>query len=428
MIFRLLTRSLFIRRKQVTLALLAVIMGASVASALVTVLLDTNKQLAKQLRQYGANIMVTPNSTGTRLEVSGISLSDLDGGAVISEKGLYKIKTIFWKYQITGFAPLLSGVVGVGNGPAKAVLTGTWFSKSVDVPGESFSPFITGIDKISPWWKIEGRWIKSRGAGAGSEALVGAGIARRLGLRPGDAFPVRYQGRAVTLQVQGIVTTGGPEDNQIFADLRVAQDLFGLPGKVGRVQVSALITPENAFSRRDPKTMNPKEYERWYCTPYISAISYQIAEALPGTTAKPIGQIADAENNFLNKIQLMMFLITAIVIAASSFGVMTAMTTGVFERRKEIGIMKAIGADPSQVARVFLAEAVLLGLLGGTVGYAVGLSLAKLIGWKVFETAVKVPVSVLPITLTLALCIALAGSILPVRSATRVDTIAALQS
>ncbi|MPN50435.1 hypothetical protein SDC9_198062 [bioreactor metagenome] len=173
--------------------------------------------------------------------------------------------------------------------------------------------------------------------------------------------------------------------------------------------------------------MTPKEYERWYCTPYMDSITLQIDEVLKNGQAKPIQQIAQAENKFLAKMNLLMLLVTVMALLAAALGVMTTMTTTVLERRKESGILKAIGVEIQQVALLFLGEAAAIGLVGGIAGYAAGIGLAKFIGQSVFNAQITPDIQVLPLTIGIAIAVALLGSSLPVWRATRIEPVVVLR-
>lgn len=423
--FKVLLKSFKQRKKRILLAVMAVVMGASLASALINIYLNINEKVGKELRSFGPNIMVEPKSDELQLTIAGEALDSYGSRNYISEKELFKLKKIFWKYNIVGFAPYLSIPVKAGPDGQKVVLTGTWFAKEINVPGEEFKTYKTGVKTISPWWKVNGRWIAD--PGDKTKAMVGVTVAEKFKLKPGDRFTVAYGDKKQQLQVAAVVDAGGSEDKQIFVNLPVAQDMAGLADKVAQVKVSAMIVPEDDFSRRDPKTMSPKEFEKWYCTPYISAIVKQIEEVFPDADAEPIGQIAQAEGNMLSKIKLTVLLVTAIALGASALGVTTVMTTNVMERRKEIGMIKAIGAPNLQVALLFTGEAAAVGLTGGITGFIIGLGLAKVIGASVFAAEIKPEITVLPITLGIALAVALIGSVIPVRRAVATEPVVVLR-
>src|SRR4030067_490314 len=127
------TRETFLRRKKwVVIVFLAVLLGASLASSLLTVYGDVAGKMSRELRSYGANILVRPASTGLELEIGGISYTPPSARVFLDERELPKTKTIFWKHNITGFAPFLSVLAKVNNEPV--VLTGTWVEKTLALP------------------------------------------------------------------------------------------------------------------------------------------------------------------------------------------------------------------------------------------------------------------------------------------------------
>ncbi|MDT8900126.1 ABC transporter permease [Anaeroselena agilis] len=422
MLFRIIWQSLKVRYKRILLAVIAVLMGASVAAALLNVYYSLNDKVGRELKNYGANIIVTPKADALQLEIDGVNYTPVTERQYLDETEIYKIKKIFWKYNIVGFNPYLDTVVQVQG--QNVTLTGTWFDREIAVPKEAFKTVEAGIKTVAPWWQVEGNSIA---ADDRQHVIVGAALAEKFGLKPGDNVEFTYNQQRRSMQVSGIVNTGGPEDNQIYANLAVVQELLGLPNKYSQLKVSALITPDDGLARKNPDAMTQKEYIRWYCTPYIDAITFQIDEVLKNGQAKPIQQIAQAENKFLSKMNLLMLLVTIMALMAAALGVMTTMTTTVLERRKEIGILKAIGVEIPQVALLFLSEAAAVGLVGGVAGYAAGIGLAKFIGQSVFNAQITPDIQVLPLTIGIALAVALTGSSLPVWRATRIEPVVVLR-
>jgi putative ABC transport system permease protein len=411
------------RRKALTAAALA--LGMAVATATLEVALDVGDRLAHEFRSLGANLLVTPATDTLPLEIGGVDYRPVDAGAYLPESELGKLKTIFWRNNIVGFAPFLDVPVEIatisssgnqGPGPvSRESLIGTWYSHAVDVPDGS--KFVTGVSATDPWWHVDGRWF-SDGA---EESLIGAGLARRVGLRAGDKLTVRSGEHAHTLTVTGIVSTGGREDNAILAPLHVAQDLAGRPDRYRRLLVSALTKPADAFSERDPSTMTPAEYDRWYCSPYIASISHQMQQELPGIEVRAIRQVAEGEGRILTRVGSLMWLVTFAALFAAALAVGATSATNVLERRSEIGLMKALGASRRTVGAFFLAEQLLLALVGGITGYAVGLELARALGIEIFGIAPTVRLILFPIVLVLAAFVALLGSLMPLERASRVN-------
>ena len=405
------------RRKVLTAAALA--LGMAVATATLEVALDVGDRLAREFRSLGANLLVTPAADTLSLEIGGVDYRPVDAGAYLSASDLGKLKTIFWRNNIMGFAPFLDVPVEAAPGGLQEIsreeLLGTWYSHSVSIPtGGSFT---TGISATDPLWRIEGRWF----ADASEEGVAGADLAQRLHLRPGSKVKLDAGGRTRTVTIVGIVSSGDREDNAILAPLEIAEDLAGRPGEYRRLLVSALTKPADTFSQRDPSTMTPAEYDRWYCSPYISSISHQIRQQLPGVEVRAIRQVAEGEGRILTRVSGLMWLVTIAALFAAALAVGATSATTVLERRSEIGLMKALGASRRAVSSFFVAEQLFLALVGGILGYALGVFLAHALGIGIFGVAPELRWILLPIVLVLAGAVALVGSLLPLGRASRVD-------
>lgn len=407
MFYRLLSKAIARRKLRIALAVLAVVMGASIASTLLTVSFDINDKMGRELKSYGANILLQPSSEG----------------AFINESELYKIKTIFWRHNIIGYSPYLSDTVKIKD--TDIVLNGAYFDEEIRIPGlnktfignrkaqEKEATIRTGIKTIAPWWKVDGEWP------APKEALVGVNAAEKLGLKQGDIFRAESGNNDGNFKISGILSTGGDEDEQVIVSLKDAQMLFGKQGMADRVVVSALTKPEPAEDI-DPSRLPPEQYEIWYCTPYISSIMFQIEEVIDAN-ARPIRQVADNEGKLLKKFEWLMFLITGIAMTTASLGVAAAMNTSIFERKKEIGLMKAIGADGNQIAGLFFAEAAVTGIIGGAIGILIGVALARMVGMWVFGAIINPSLFPVLISGLLSLAVALFGSMLPVKKAVEIE-------
>lgn len=405
------------RRKILTAAALA--LGMAVATATLEVSLDVGDRLAREFRSLGANLLVTPASDTLPLEIGGVDYRPVDAGAYLPESDLGKLKTIFWRNNIVGFAPFLDVPVNVAAGNAakssREQLIGTWYSHTVTIPDGS--RFVTGVSATDPWWRVEGRWF-SDGA---EEAVAGAGLAQRLGLRAGSSVKIGAGERARTVTITGIVSTGGREDNAVLAPLEIAQDLAGRPGQYRRLLVSALTKPADSFSQRDPATMTPVEYDRWYCSPYISSISLQMRQQLPGVDVRAIRQVAEGEGRILTRVGGLMWLVTIAALFAAALAVGATSATTVLERRSEIGLMKALGASHRAVGAFFAAEQLLLAFVGGVLGYAIGVVLARVLGIGIFGIAPTLRWILFPVVLALAAIVALLGSLAPLARASHAD-------
>jgi putative ABC transport system permease protein len=193
---------------------------------------------------------------------------------------------------------------------------------------------------------------------------VGTAFAKKFGVKAGDVLNIHANDRTGwrTLKVVGLVSTGGPEDNAVVTPLAVAQTLAGTQGKYRRLYVSALTKPEDAFARKDPKTMTPAEFDTWYCTPYISSIALQISEELKGTDVRVIRRVAEGEGAILTRVRTLLWLVTFAALLAAALAVGASAAASVIERRTEIGLMKALGAGSGLVGMLLAAEQLLVAL------------------------------------------------------------------
>ncbi|MFY9531491.1 MAG: ABC transporter permease [Candidatus Acidiferrales bacterium] len=414
------------RRK--VLAVSALVVGMAVTTANLMMALDVGDRLAREFRSFGANLLVTPKSDTLPLEIGGVDYRPVDEGAYLNEADLGKLKTIFWRHNIIGFTPFLDvPVTAKANrqdgslAEVSTILIGTWYEHEVAVPDGS--KFKTGARITNPWWKVRGRWFAEpqETGNSHSECLVGSTLATSHRIEPGDALTLRAGDRSASVTVAGVVSTGGPEDDAVVAPLSLAQELSAHPRQFRQLFVSALTKPEDAFSQRDPQTMTPKDYDRWYCSPYISSIGHQIQQVLPGTNARPIRRLAETEGRILSRVSALLWLVTLAALVAAGLAVAATAATTVLERRTEVGLMKALGATNTLVAGIFVAEQVFLAIVGGAIGFLVGAGLARLLGESVFGTPASLRPILLPVILAIAVLVALTGSLVPLRRASHFD-------
>ena len=409
------------RRK--LLAGIAITLGVAVATAMIAVATDIGDKINRELRSYGANLIVTPQEDTLDVEVGGVNLKPPSDGAFLNEADLPKIRGTFWHHNIVGFSPMLPVTVKVGEGSTTkdVTLTGTYFNKALHFGKDDFT---TGVKITNPWWKVEGSSATHGWPSDDSEnILIGERLAAKLDKKPGGTLDV--DGRQ--LAVSGILSTGGVEDDQIVAPLALAQQILGKPGAVRRVYVSAMTKPPDALSARDPKSMTPEVYDRWYCSPYVESIAYQLQEAIPHSHAEQIRQVAQNEGTVLSRIKGLMLLVTLAALFASALAVSAAMATAIYERRVEVGLMKALGAGDLSVSAFFFAEALLLAIVGGTAGFSAGALLARQIGRSIFNSQISIEPVLFPIILALAVFVTFAGSAAAIRRAVKFDPVFALR-
>jgi len=413
------------RRK--LLAGIAITLGVAVATAMIAVATDIGDKINRELRSYGANLVVTPQEDTLDVEVGGVNLKPPSDGAFLNEADLPKIRGTFWHHNIVGFSPMLPVTVKLGgsSGAKDVTLVGTYFNKALSFGKDDFT---TGVRITRPWWKVScGNGKESPNcvwpADDSQNVLLGERLATKLGKQPGETIEIARR----KLTISGILSTGGAEDDQIVAPIALAQQILGKPGAVRRVYVSALTKPPDALSVRDPKTMTPEVYDRWYCSPYVESIAYQLQEAIPHSHAEQIRQVAQNEGTVLSRIKGLMLLITFAALFASALAVSAAMATAIFERRVEVGLMKALGAGNVTVSAIFFAEALLLALVGGIAGFSAGALLARQIGRSIFNSQISIEPVLFPIIIAIAVFVTFAGSAAAIRRAVKFDPVFALR-
>jgi putative ABC transport system permease protein len=424
------------RRK--LLAGIAITLGVAVATAMIAVATDIGDKINRELRGYGANLLITPQEDTLDVEIGGVNLKPPSDGTFLNESDLPKIRGTFWHNNIVGFSPMLPVTVKLKNGKSveDATLIGTYFNKPLHFGKEDFT---TGVRKTHPWWKVKASCGDGRLARPGrvedspaacgwpnddsQNVLIGERLSAQLAKQPGDTLDVA--GHQFT--IAGILSTGGSEDDQIVAPIALAQQIIGKPGAVRRVYVSALTKPQDAFAVQDPNTMTPEVRDRWYCSPYVQSIALQLEEVIPHSHAEQIRQVAQNEGTVLSRIKGLMLLVTFAALLASALAVSAAMATAIFERRVEVGLMKALGAGSFAVSTIFFAEALLLAVAGGVAGFSAGALLARQIGRSIFNSQISIDPVLFPIIIAIAVFVTFAGSAAAIRRAVKFDPVFALR-
>jgi putative ABC transport system permease protein len=173
--------------------------------------------------------------------------------------------------------------------------------------------------------------------------------------------------------------------------------------------------------------MSKDEYEKWYCTAYVTSVAKNVQEVMAGSRAKPIWQIASAEGSLLVKLNSVMIFLTVLALGASATAVSTSLMASMAERSREIALMKAIGADRFQISAIFIGETLIISFAGGVVGYLLGDQLAELISRTVFSSTIVSPLWLFPTALISAFAVALAGSVAPLRRALLIEPVQVLK-
>lgn len=366
MFARLLYKSLTVRRSRVAVAVASIMVGAAVVSALTLLYFDISSKMSKELRTFGANFFI------------GAAPAQADRG--LDDQTYARVVDAIPHTALTGVSRYLYGVVRLDLG--NAVLAGVDFA---------------GLRAIAPYWQVEGKWIGV--AFDERHCMIGRRIAETMELAVGDTVTVvnRDHSFQTRLVVKGIMETGEAEDEQVFVNLSLARKLLDAPDRSDFAMASIVAQGADA-----------------------DALADRINRAFPEVDAKPIRKISQSDGRILDKIDGFMALVAGIILVMTSLCVDTTLTAMVVERSAEIGLQKAIGADDRAIVVQFLAETLVICLVGVGLGLALGVGLAQVLGQTVFNAWVSFRAIVVPLTFGASLAAAAAAAAVPIRGATGV--------
>ncbi|MCI1219800.1 MAG: ABC transporter permease [Bifidobacterium sp.] len=400
---RMILRSFSRQLRRRLLIAVTVCLSATIAVAMLGVVFDVGDKLNAELSAYGSNITVQPKSDAVVSDLYNTEGVQPDPTSFLKESDVPKIKTTFWAFNITDFAPQLNihaqamgGSMGAGGDSKSASTTasvpvvGTWFNKTLHLPtGESTA---AGVQGLRSWWKVEGDWPNDGKA----QAMIGKDLAARLHLGVGDELMLHKTTAtgAHTMQklvITGVYDSGDADNGSVYMPSVLAQKLADLPDSIDRIEVKALTTPENDLARKaakNPAALSQEEWETWYCTAYPSSIAYQIEEVLPGAVAKQVRQVSALQGDVMLKTQAVMMLMTALSLIAAAVAVANLMAASISERSAELALLKAVGATDGAVSRLILAETAAISMVGALAGAGLGSALAQLVGHVVFGSGI----------------------------------------
>ncbi|MBW3079072.1 ABC transporter permease [Bifidobacterium simiiventris] len=413
---RMIARSFTRQLRRRLLIALTVCLSATVSVSMLGVVFDVGDKLNAELSTYGSNIVVQPKADAVVSDLyntTGLTgaAAQADPTAFLKESDAAKIKTIFWAFNITNFAPQLNVHAEV-NG-TNAPLVGTWFNKELKLA--SGETTVVGVEGMRSWWKIEGAWPKDDT----DQGMIGATLAQQLGVKIGDTVTLKKttasgKHNEQAIKIVGIYDSGDDENGSLYLSSSVAQVLADLPDAADKIEVKALTTPENDLARKaaqNPAALSQDDWETWYCTAYPSSIAYQIEEVIPDAVAKQVRQVAALQGNVLQKTQAVMILMTILSLIAAAVAVANLMVASIGERSAELALLKAIGATDGAVSRLMMAETAAIALLGAIVGAGLGSGVAQLIGHVVFGSGITMrPMVFVLVFVLLAITVLLASA------------------
>ena len=381
MYWKMVSSSLIRRASRLIIAVLAIAIGATILSGLVTIYYDIPEQLGREFRSYGANLIILPR-----------------GETKITRETLNSLRDLIGENKIVGMAPYRYQTVKINEQPY--IIAGTDLSQA---------------EKNSPFWYIEGSWGNSQET---SSVMVGHEIAQTLNLKLGDTFTVQgvkygqqaeasrqdlsaeenqkrdlaRQNFAKKLSVKGIVSTGGAEEGFIFADVDMLDELIGDTFRADVIECSIVADAGE-----------------------LTDLSARIEREIPELQPRAVRRLTQSQDIVLGKLQALVLLVTVVVLIITMISVYTTMMAMVAERRREIALKKALGAENKLVMSELLGEGVLLGFIGGALGVFLGFEFALRVSLNVFGRGINFQWALIPATIAVFIIITVLASIIPVR-------------
>jgi putative ABC transport system permease protein len=361
MFWRIIRRLLTANYGRLFVILLALGAGAAVTSALLNLQIDAKKRLTTEFRSLGANVIVAPRTTNAN-----------DSGATLDESLLAQLPAQYEAHPVpaVAFLYVIADVAKAGSGHFEQVV----------VAGNEG----TGLEQIRPGRRTQ---YQASLESDPTACEVGAKAAAQFQLQPGDTLQLKTQAREASCEIFAVVATGGPEDAQIFTTLKTAQSLAALTNRISLIQLSVAGTPAS-----------------------ISSFLSSLTQTLPNADVHGIRQFTDAEGRIYNRISGILTATVVLVLVLTSLCVMAGMSNVAVERKNDVGLMKAIGGSVRRIVRLFLTEAVILGIAAGLIGSAVGLLASIWLGNTVFGVAAQPRLIVYPISVILTVITSIASA------------------
>lgn len=372
MYFRMLTASLMRRRSRMLVALLAIMIGATILSGLVTIYYDVPRQMGAQFRNYGANMLFTATDKS------------------FTQEDVEKAVSVIPEDQIVGVAPYHYENIRINETTQMAAATD-----------------MEGAKNASPFWAVTGEWPDASG-----EIMIGQDIADTYRLKEGDRMTVAWTPAAEgdsaedelvldntkDFTVTGVLETGGSEEEYVYMSLEDMAELTAQDITLDVCELSVSATSDE-----------------------LTSYAEQISNDVPSISARLVKRVTQSETTVLSKLQALVLLVTIVVLALTMICVATTMTAVVAERRKEIGLRKALGASDKSIVSEFMGEGLSLGLIGGILGSILGFLFAQAVSVSVFYSSISFRPALMPITIVVAIAVTAVACILPIRSATKID-------
>ena len=383
-------------KSQLISGLLAITLGVAVIVGIRSISVVSEKAVAINLDNLGANVLVLPQGSN----VDNYYSADIDA-PTFPEEYVERIATSALE-GVDNMSPKLTRRINI-NGQ-KIVLTGILpknelASKPIWQHSGLFGSAVKAScgpnpANESPGYKDEKLQRKSIDSLGMDECLVGASAARRLNAKENGNLVIEGK----TFKVAKVINeTGTIDDDRIFAHLHVVQQLLGIKEQVSAIEIMGC------------------------CNAITEGLLSKLRNILPDTKITTIGQIVSTQiqtNKMMNKVSFV-FLVIILFVGGISIG--NFMWANVNERRKEIGMLRMIGFSKGVIYRMLLAKALILGIIGGILGYVIGTAAAAWLGPQFANLTVTPIPALIPVSLLISVAVSLTGAVIPAYLAGRID-------
>ena len=473
MFFRMITASLLRRRSRMLIALLSIAVGATILSGLVTIYYDVPRQMGAQFRSYGANMLLLSDAdTPLTQENLALALEKIPKDSIVGASP--------YRYVRLDMPSRQQSFTGAGTDFSQVVKTSPYFSVEGEYPENrreiligsqiadtiglkvgssielSYKPSATAAGEASDDWQAgasltgsaegfneavltvrvtldEEAKIASIEVDASSQtenigSLVGTDKAF-LGQFIGKTLPVSQEDgidgvSGATISSQAVIEAlndARSEENAVAAENTEHFQVTGILSTGGEEEGYIYMSMEDLQRLTQEEILDVAELSVSADSEQLEAYSTAINEASLGVTARLVKRVTRSEASVLGKLQALVFLVTVVVLLLTMICVSTTMMAVVSERRREIGLRKALGASDRSIRQEFMGEGMFLGGLGGLLGAAAGFVFAQIVSVNVFGSSITFQPLLLPITVIVSMAIAALSCQLPVRRAMAID-------
>ncbi|MBI4733447.1 MAG: ABC transporter permease [Rubrobacteridae bacterium] len=373
-------KNIWRRKGKTILVVIGIALGIASLVAILTLVLSFQREIDNKLASLGYNIVVHPLSSNLSLDFGGIEVAGVETYETVSlsNEDAAKIRRSA-PGSIKAISPKLLYSTKLKNN--QVLFAGT------DLEQEAH---------IKPWWGLNAKAGETNPA----KLVAGYDVAKKLVLAKGDVLKIGGS----SMEVAAILRqTGSQDDGIIFADIETVRQIRNNSNiKSGNV----LQAPDQAKDISVIEIALARDAD-------VNAVIGKIRKALPYASITSIEQAVQYREKAVGSIASFGLMITAAIVLISGFIVFFIMSSSVSDRRREIGIFRAVGYRQSVIARIILMEAFFQSAIAGAIGYAGGFGLLYMLQQilKGAESSVIVSFPVLLFSLALAISVGTAASL-----------------